>query len=829
MAKRRERKLREAIEGMANTHLNDIHEYMGIAPSISLSNNEYYASAKAQMKRSDPESTAKAAEAKAEYKAYVRNKGRKPRILTHQRHDAIPRIMNAELAESLEPRMELGRINSQGQEEIYTPSPIEDHYPTQVTLFPNNCDISDCECDGVEMPGHGRLGHQDITQPVTEGGPPQAVDRVYYIRRELKPERILGEGPASDRKGGTPAPNRKASGAPITNTRSRKGTSLSARSGKGKGTSSNKDTTTQAEGGSESKSAGGSTAKSPEPPVKREEPPIQIFRKLRGGLPIASLIDGPIDVWNLVPPLSPRSPTASSSTVTLQGPVFTSPDSLIAPNAPTNPSDLGAAEPELDEDDGVQTAENLFSTYVMGSPPIHSPMDVDAESQARPSAPPSPIMPEKQAAAPPVNAAPRTEHMEVDEPRSLTHPTPPVRQADPAPIVYPSQCFPSLLSFGQASSAVASSSTQPSVAQARAAPSQAGLRVLGPLSFLDRELGPSGSPYIDSQIWRSASQLPSAHAQHTMGHPPPPPPSLGRQMLYLPSPSPSPGHSGMSFAPPPPPPPLQHLLNILPDSLLSAPYSLLPGHPPLPNQHQQQQPQYFLPSPPSSASSPPSTNPARGSSSQAAHTMNNQNDGGVTGRRTLRHRSSTITDAEDDFVDDDDDDELIPSPGQQRTKKKAQQTVKPKANSKPQANSNSNTNGDSKRPPGKNAAGSTKKKKKDASDQPEKEKPFACPIAGCNARFTRSNDVKRHMGSASAHRDFVSEAQGAVMSGTMCNRCFRILSRGDALQRHLKENACGKRELPSEQAIRKYRTGGGGGQGEDDSNKDSSSSRSSSQ
>lgn len=151
MAKRRERKLREAIEGMANTHLNDIHEYMGIAPSISLSNNEYYASAKAQMKRSDPESTAKAAEAKAEYKAYVRNKGRKPRILTHQRHDAIPRyeaflpvlhrahtevsdhdrIMNAELAESLEPRMELGRINSQGQEEIYTPSPIEDHYPTQ--------------------------------------------------------------------------------------------------------------------------------------------------------------------------------------------------------------------------------------------------------------------------------------------------------------------------------------------------------------------------------------------------------------------------------------------------------------------------------------------------------------------------------------------------------------------------------------------------------------------------------------------------------------------------------------------------------------------------
>ncbi|KAF6760307.1 hypothetical protein DFP72DRAFT_102300 [Ephemerocybe angulata] len=87
-------------------------------------------------------------------------------------------------------------------------------------------------------------------------------------------------------------------------------------------------------------------------------------------------------------------------------------------------------------------------------------------------------------------------------------------------------------------------------------------------------------------------------------------------------------------------------------------------------------------------------------------------------------------------------------------------------------------------------------------------KPFKCEFPGCNATFTRKNDVQRHMKSASAHRNFEQEAKGDF-DDKKCPRCGRILSREDSARRHFESGACGKRELPSEQVLKGKRVAGG--------------------
>ncbi|KAJ2925124.1 hypothetical protein H1R20_g11952, partial [Candolleomyces eurysporus] len=72
---------------------------------------------------------------------------------------------------------------------------------------------------------------------------------------------------------------------------------------------------------------------------------------------------------------------------------------------------------------------------------------------------------------------------------------------------------------------------------------------------------------------------------------------------------------------------------------------------------------------------------------------------------------------------------------------------------------------------------------------------FACPMPSCGKTFTRKNDVARHMKSAAAHRDFMSEDAN---SEARCAKCNRILSRFDSAKRHEGSSACGKRVLPSE-------------------------------
>ena len=93
------------------------------------------------------------------------------------------------------------------------------------------------------------------------------------------------------------------------------------------------------------------------------------------------------------------------------------------------------------------------------------------------------------------------------------------------------------------------------------------------------------------------------------------------------------------------------------------------------------------------------------------------------------------------------------------------------------------------------------------SDDKKGKKRFACEVRGCPATFTRRNDVERHMKSAAAHRNYKQEwvdmqkNQAPALNAFRCEKCHRILSRADSAKRHMESGACGKRELPSEQAI----------------------------
>ncbi|TEB38350.1 hypothetical protein FA13DRAFT_1786141 [Coprinellus micaceus] len=94
----------------------------------------------------------------------------------------------------------------------------------------------------------------------------------------------------------------------------------------------------------------------------------------------------------------------------------------------------------------------------------------------------------------------------------------------------------------------------------------------------------------------------------------------------------------------------------------------------------------------------------------------------------------------------------------------------------------------------------------DSNDKKGKKR-FACEVKGCPATFTRRNDVERHMKSAAAHRNYAQEwadmqkNQAPALNAFRCEKCHRILSRADSAKRHMESGACGKRELPSEQAI----------------------------
>lgn len=68
-----------------------------------------------------------------------------------------------------------------------------------------------------------------------------------------------------------------------------------------------------------------------------------------------------------------------------------------------------------------------------------------------------------------------------------------------------------------------------------------------------------------------------------------------------------------------------------------------------------------------------------------------------------------------------------------------------------------------------------------------------CPYQWCGKRFTRKNDVKRHLQNAAVHKADVPQD---AWSPTRCRKCHAELSRVDACKRHEARDACWKRTLP---------------------------------
>lgn len=71
---------------------------------------------------------------------------------------------------------------------------------------------------------------------------------------------------------------------------------------------------------------------------------------------------------------------------------------------------------------------------------------------------------------------------------------------------------------------------------------------------------------------------------------------------------------------------------------------------------------------------------------------------------------------------------------------------------------------------------------------------YKCPYQWCGKRFTRKNDVKRHLQNAAVHKADVPQD---AWSPTRCRKCHAELSRVDACKRHEARDACWKRTLPS--------------------------------
>ncbi|EEB92490.1 hypothetical protein MPER_08990, partial [Moniliophthora perniciosa FA553] len=80
---------------------------------------------------------------------------------------------------------------------------------------------------------------------------------------------------------------------------------------------------------------------------------------------------------------------------------------------------------------------------------------------------------------------------------------------------------------------------------------------------------------------------------------------------------------------------------------------------------------------------------------------------------------------------------------------------------------------------------------KGSSSKPKAQKgakKFPCPMAGCSQSFVRKCDLRRHRRDV---RDVIHGNETAA--GYRCERCGKVLSRADALKRHVDKEACGKR------------------------------------
>ncbi|KAJ6611283.1 hypothetical protein B0H10DRAFT_2056935 [Mycena sp. CBHHK59/15] len=70
-----------------------------------------------------------------------------------------------------------------------------------------------------------------------------------------------------------------------------------------------------------------------------------------------------------------------------------------------------------------------------------------------------------------------------------------------------------------------------------------------------------------------------------------------------------------------------------------------------------------------------------------------------------------------------------------------------------------------------------------------------CTVPGCYERFTRPNDVLRHIKNAAIHKGSPEQAHALEASSTLCKFCGEELSRADAARRHELKGACGKRTI----------------------------------
>uniref|UniRef100_A0A673AEN1 C2H2-type domain-containing protein n=1 Tax=Sphaeramia orbicularis TaxID=375764 RepID=A0A673AEN1_9TELE len=86
-----------------------------------------------------------------------------------------------------------------------------------------------------------------------------------------------------------------------------------------------------------------------------------------------------------------------------------------------------------------------------------------------------------------------------------------------------------------------------------------------------------------------------------------------------------------------------------------------------------------------------------------------------------------------------------------------------------------------------------------ASHGPAKEKPFTCPMESCDRRFSRSDELNRHIRIHTGHKPF------------QCRICLRSFSRSDHLTTHTRTHTgekpfscdvCGKRFARSDERKR---------------------------
>lgn len=81
-------------------------------------------------------------------------------------------------------------------------------------------------------------------------------------------------------------------------------------------------------------------------------------------------------------------------------------------------------------------------------------------------------------------------------------------------------------------------------------------------------------------------------------------------------------------------------------------------------------------------------------------------------------------------------------------------------------------------------------------DNLEDEPTIRCPYKWCKSTFTRSNDLARHLTTASMHRERVH-----VDPSKRCRLCGEEFSRSDARNRHEIKRSCGKKRTRRAAAV----------------------------